>query len=200
MPRASFFFVVVVVFFSSGGHTSRIYHQGVALEQVVQRADVVVVAVPADPPTRSAPVDITPSGQKKNAATWPPYTRTWSRWVVQEILFDAQKETPKKALRVGLRGAVGLQAGLQAGLQVGAVVEVDDADHTAQLELHKKYYVEKISKSPIYERYVVNGESAQPARLLLLARESPAGLRFVVDGAAELLEHRDAIAALLRSK
>lgn len=178
---------IVALFAAVGGHTSQTHYQGVPLERVVQRCDVVVVAVPADPPRRTVEVDITPAGQKKNKEKWPPYTRSFSRWTVREILLDAaptslvgaQRTPPKKPL------------------QVGDVVEVESANARSELELHKKYYVERISKSPIYEQYVVDGESADPARILLLERDDKS-LRFAVAGAAEFVEHRAAVEALLK--
>lgn len=156
---------------------SKTYYEDVTLEEVVARSDVVVVAAPAEPARRGVVTDITPAGEKKNPE-WPPFTRWLSRWVVHEVLLDMLRDAQR--------------------LQVGDVVEVEAADADSQLTLHKKYYVEKVSKSPIYPRYTPPlEESAVPSRILLLRRRGD-GLRFAISGGIEILERRDAVEALLK--
>jgi hypothetical protein len=157
---------------------SKTHYEDVSLEEAVAQSDVVVVAAPAEPARRGVVVDITPAGKKKNTEMWPPFTRWLSRWVVREVLQEVLRDAQQ--------------------LQVGDLVEVEAADADSQLELHKKYYVEKISKSPLYRRYTPpSDESAAPSRILLLRRHD-GGLRFAVSGSIEIIERRGAVEALLQ--
>ncbi len=104
------------------------YHE-VTLEEVLARSTLILVARRASPATTVELVDITPPGQKKDPAKYPPYRRTVLHFVPQRALHPA--------------GVKGLP-------RTCAVLPADDG---SQLDLHRRYHVEKVSKSPIYAHY-----------------------------------------------
>jgi len=80
---------------------------------------------------------------------------------------------------------------------------VAGANLEQQFGLHKRYYLEKISKSPIYSRYEPKRAPGEGARVLFLRRTEFRGapkVAFTVAGASEHVEARAAVEALLAPK
>lgn len=182
MSRTVVAAVVIVTLLAPEAHTSQVFHRSVTLADLKRGTAVVVVAEPALPHERVVPIDITPKGQKPNATKWPPYNRVLRRFVVKEVVSkNAALLVDETAKPVALPA-------------VGSVVEVMSADAHHDQWLHTAWYVEGMSESPIYDRYIVTGTSASKTRLLFLRHDGD-GWSFVVDGAEELVEHRAAVEA-----
>jgi len=156
------------------------------LAEVIASSDVVVVAVPADPPTRLIAIDITPKGQRPDAKKWPPYTRVLQRFVVREVLSDRA------------RNGIVVPA-TSPKLKPDVVIEVDSATNGSDLWLHRSYYVDGMSESPIYESYVAEGTSTSTTKILFLQHQ-PQGLQFAVVDGFEHIEHRSLVDAALSKR
>ncbi len=77
---------------------------------------------------------------------------------------------------------------------------VAGANLTQQFSLHKRYYIDKVSKSPIYERYEAATPVGSGPRLLFLRRTEFQGrpkMIASVFGAEEQLAQRAAVEALV---
>lgn len=174
-----------LLFFSGEASTSQTHLRPLSLVEVVNDSDVVVVAVPADPPTRVIPIDITPKGQTPDARKWPPYQRVLERFVVREVISDRARNgiiVPTDAPK----------------LKPGLVIEVDSAEHGNDLWLHRSYYVDGMSESPIYESYDAKGTTASTSKILFLQRQKQ-GLQFSVLRGYEHVEHRALVDAALHA-
>ncbi len=167
-----------VLSFAALAAAGQVHIDPAELKELVREAEVVVVARPADPLTRKTTIDITPKGKKPDAEKYPPYVRVKTRWEVVEIV-----RAPK-----------------DAGLAEKKVLEVDDADFGSQLDLHRRYYVEGLSKSPIYRRYTPRESKPGEPRRILFLEVSNGEWRFAMDGAAESLEARKDVEAALAEK
>ena len=78
---------------------------------------------------------------------------------------------------------------------------VAGANLSQQFSLHKRYYIDKVSKSPIYERYEAGKPVGSGARLLFLRRiefQGVAKMAASVFAAEEHMAQRAAVEALLK--
>jgi hypothetical protein len=157
----------------------------ISLADLAAQSDVVVIAHPADPPTTTRHIDITPAGQAPQPQKWPPYVWTDARYVVDDVLFDGN--------RFGVPPAADA-----AVLAVGKTIVVEGATTASTLALHRSYYVDGESESPIYESYRAAGTTASKSRVLFLRRHGSGFLETVV-GAVEWVEHRELVVAALRA-
>ncbi len=165
-------------------HTSQVMLLKMPLVELAAQSDVVVVAHPATPPTVTRTIDITPAGQKPNPQKWPPFVWTDARWVVDEVLFSGN--------RFGL--AVPADA---AHAKPGDTIVVEGATTSSSLHLHRDYYVDGMSESPIYDSYNAQGTTSSSSRILFLRRQNT-GFAETVTGAVEWLEHRAEVVAALQ--
>lgn len=150
---------------------NRTSYVDVPLADVVRRADAVLLVRNAEPASSEKIHDITPKGKKKDAKLYPPFKRTRSHVVVVEQW----------------KGQTDL---------LGQALVVDGADWEWMLEIHRKYHVEKVSKSPQVERYIPQGKGGG-AESILFVRKTAAGWSLVVQGARESKDQADAVRALL---
>jgi hypothetical protein len=164
-----------VLWWGEGARASGMYYDALELVDMVDEASVVVVAKRAVPATTMEMIPIVPPGQKPEVEKYPPFSRVKSRWVVVETLKAARK------------------------ISRGATLEIDGADWRRKLDLHRRYYVEGVSKSPIYRRYKGAKIENQDQAILFL-RESDESLIFVADNAMESIHKRDAIKRLLAKR
>lgn len=171
-------FPALLVLLAAAALAGRIHYDDADLKTAVRQAGAVVVAKPAEPPQRKVKIDITPKGKKPDAEKFPPYTRVLTRWEVVEVL----------------------QAEKRAGLAPKKVIEVDDADFSSQLDLHRRYYLEGVSKSPIYQRYAPRESKPDEPRRILFLEQTDGQWRFAMDGAAESLDARADVEAALAAK
>ena len=146
--------IVGVVALGSAALANRVHYDQITLEQLVQRSPTIVVAHVGEPPTQTTQLAIGKPDQKA-----PPFQRVQQRYVVDEVL----------------RGAATLK---------GRTILVDEANFSEQLELHKRYYLEGTSKSPIYDRYAPRRPARGPRSILFL-RGNDDALAFSADGAIE---------------
>jgi hypothetical protein len=148
----------------------------VPLERLVESAQLVIVARPAEPPEREERIDITPPGSEPSA-DFPPFIRVRRRFVVEEILHSkGRDDTPAP----------------------GDVIEVDAASHEYDLGVHRKRYVENVSRITIHEIYdpeELPGNLSSP-RLVFLRRRGD-GWSFAVDPGEEGLGLRSRVEKFL---
>ncbi len=133
------------------------------LDDVLRRTTVVLLAEPATPTARTAEVAITPEGKQADPVKYPPYVRRWQRWLVRAVV-----------------------AGSPA--LVGQVLEIGEADWQTRLEVHRRYYLEGVSKWPIYEAYCpsyAGGSPPRSAERLIMLSGSAKAWQFAVDDAME---------------
>lgn len=161
-------FVIALSALPATAQANQVHYQGVKLEEVIARSTHILVVRRAKPPTLSERIEITPAGKKADPAKYPPYTRTVSRYLVTRALkLPAGEKLPAKP------------------------IEVVGANDASQLELHRRYYVEKVSKSPIYDSYespTSRKAGAAPEAILFLRpqRTKPiARFELVVEGGTE---------------
>jgi len=154
----------------SEAHTGRTFYDDVTLAQVVEGADAIVVATPADPPRRTATFPV--KGKPEE-----PFSYAVQRYVVVEIAHEAGTSKSQKPALTG-----------------GATIEVYGANLQGQLHVHELYVAQGVSKSPIYSRYeptpaTDDAADADARRVLLIRRgqdlHGKPAWKFVVDGAVE---------------
>lgn len=106
----------------------------------------------------------------------PPFVRIQVQFVVDEVV----------------RGDAALK---------GKSIWIDGANYVQRLHLHRSYYVDGVSKSPIYQRYEGSGDdgAAESMRVLFLSG-SGKELEFAVDGGSESLKKLPEIRDLLKKK
>jgi hypothetical protein len=152
-----------------------VHYEAIALADMVEQASLVLVAKRAVPATMSEEISIVPPGKQPDPQKFPPFTRVKSRWVFVEALKSDRKITP------------------------GRTLEIDSAHWQTQLELQRRYYVEGVSKSPIYRRYKGAKVEGQ-AQVILFLREDDQGLLFVADRAMESMDKLGEIKRLLAKR
>ncbi|MFO0577465.1 MAG: hypothetical protein U1A78_25965 [Polyangia bacterium] len=185
--RVALFVLTGLLFTPREAHVSQIHYQTVTLAELVERSELILIVKTAKPAQKQITIPIgtpgpnslvAPSQQKKEA---PAFVRVLSRIEVQGAL-------SKDGAELG-----------------GKTIEVDSAHWQETLALHKSYYLEGISESPIYERYQPAEPAAEPepqdrSFIVFLRREGASGYAFVVDGAVERIRNRAAIEKLLRGR
>lgn len=148
----------------------------VTLQEVLARSSAVVLAEPATPSQRTVPVSITPPGERPNDVTFPPYQRHLQRWRVQKVLFGPPALADQ-------------------------VLEVDEAEWDMRLTVHRRYYVERVSKIPIYRGYSPSYRAdrppATPARIVML-RGGPEQWSLAADNALEAPDQQARVEEALR--
>ncbi|MDH5181776.1 MAG: hypothetical protein OEY07_19105, partial [Gammaproteobacteria bacterium] len=83
----------------------------------------------------------------------------------------------------------------------GENVEVYPADFDSQVELHRKYYLEGISKSPIYQKYEPVSRPQEGEQYIVFLRRTKDGhWSFFCLGAGEGLDQLSTITELLKSR
>lgn len=182
MPRLSWLLLFTALV-AAEAHTSQVMLISLPLADLVDQSDAIVIAHPATPPTVTRTIDITPEGQAPNPQKWPPFVWTDLRYVVDEVLFE------------GNRFGVPLTADAPKLIK-GATITVEGANTASTLWLHRSYYVEGMSESPIYESYRATGKTASPARVLFLRRHGGGFIEPVI-GAQEWIEHRAEVVAAI---
>src|SRR5262245_46492762 len=80
--------VLALVFWGREAHLSQTHYQAIPLDEVTDRATLIVVARPATPPSVTKPISITPRG-KQPSDKYPPFPRVQTRWTVVEVLKGA---------------------------------------------------------------------------------------------------------------
>ncbi len=162
------------------GHVSQVHNRDIGLQEVVQRSALIVVAHRATPPNRSeeVPIDPTPKSAVKAegarpARPIPPYVCHWSRFVVEDVV-----RGPKQL--------------------IGKVIEAKGANDGEQRYLHRMYYVEGQSESPIFDSYqsTIDWKKGEPARVIVFLSEHQGQYTFAVQGALELPTRRAEIEKL----
>ena len=149
-------------------NASQVHYRTITLDELARRTTHVLFVRRLKPFFTTETVDITPKGKRPDPAQYPAYRRPVYRFQVERALrLPKDEKLPKQ-------------------------IEVVSANDEANLELHRKYYVEKIGRSPIYESYESptsrKAEAAERAILFLVqARAKPPRFRYVVQGAAELV-------------
>ena len=164
------------------GHVSQVHNRDIGLQEVVQRSALIVVAHRATPPNRSeeVPIDPNPKSAVKAAdgarppKPVPPFVRSWSRFVVEDVV-----RGPKQL--------------------IGKVIEAKSADDGEELYLHRMYYVEGQSESPIFDSYksTIDWKKGEPARVIVFLSEHEGQYAFAAQGALELPTRRTEIAKLV---
>lgn len=176
---------------------TQIHPEYIELAEVVEWAQVIVVATPADPPHRTEVVSILPPGSEfegKNDPpyhdgfeydpetppegrldkNYPPYSRFWQAFVVSEVLKG-------DAIPAGTR------------------VEARNANDGIHLGGHQSYYIQGIGESPIVETYEASArpEGDEPRLLFVHALTDGSGYEFVAEGAIEVVAKRADVEALI---
>lgn len=176
---------------------TQVHPEYIELAEVVEWSDVIVIALPADPPHRIELVSILPPGSVfagKNEPpfhdgfeydpemaeagrldrNYPPYSRYWGRFTVREVLKGAAP------------GA-------------GAIIESRGADDGTHLGGHRLYYIQGIGESPICETYASTDPPGpgDPHILFLRTLADGAGYEFVAAGSVEGLARRADVEALI---
>src|SRR5688572_15779198 len=105
---------------------NKTHYQDIRIERLLAASDAVVAAQPEGSP-RAVLEEITPAGEKPDAAKWPAFAHAVHRYQIDEVLFDRTMT-----------------------LNVGATIDVDAADWQSELHVHKLYYLEGRAKSPLY--------------------------------------------------
>ena len=177
---------------------SQVHYEETELRELIDRSELIVIARVLDPMHTILEVPITPRGRAPDPEKHPPFRAVVSHFGLVEILYSDRKvELPAKLSIVS--PLVG-----------------------SQFDLHRRYYLEGLSKSPIYQRYEAKGD---PMRLepgaeviLFLRHDSPArssgvearlwksldkagaGFVYVVDGAMERPSMKREISALAAAR
>lgn len=162
--------VLALVLWPGEAHLSRVHYREIALEQLVQWSQLIVVAKPHGA-RRTTEVPV--------GADAPPFTVVEHPFEVSEVLKGSLHPKEKEQLWV-------------AG-----------AELNSQFSLHKKYYVDRISKSPIYDSYEPKQAPGEGARLLFLRRTEFRGepkVTYTVLRAEEHTAQRAAVEKFLKAK
>lgn len=148
----------------------------ISLAEVVNRSDLVLLAEQATPPISWEKIPITPDGGQPDSKKYPPFKRHRERFVVREVL----------------KGDARLS---------GKTLEVDAANWAEDLELHRKYYIDNINKTPAYQSYEPSSRGAHEAkRKILFLRENDGAYALTVLFAFEVEAMKSAVAELIAAK
>jgi hypothetical protein len=176
---------------------TQIHPEYIDLAQIVEQAELIVVATPTDPPHRTEIVSILPpgsefegkndppysddaefdpdvDGQGRLDRNYPPFSRMWYGFAVSEVL----------------KGETSV---------AGASIETRAADDGTHLGGHQLYYIQGIGESPICETYAPSARpGADDARILFIyALRDGTGYEFVAEGAVEVLAKRADVESLI---
>jgi hypothetical protein len=181
----SFLCLAGFLFCSREAYLSQIHYRGISLEQLVERSQLILIVKAASPAQKQINVAIGKDQKNREA---PAFVRVLSRCEVQGAITPAGAEL------------------------VGKTIEIDGAHWQQSLSMHRSYYLQGLSKSPIWERYNPEPppgpapaassahEPADAPFIVFLRRDGKDGFAFVVDGARERLGSRAAIEELLRAR
>lgn len=152
---------------------SQIFYDEISLADVVRSAGYVLLVRAADPPARTETIAI--DRPSREGGQCPPFTMNIARYEVLEVLYAR---------------------GYDDAEEPSGIVEVASANWELELDLHIGYYVNGMSKSPLYYEYKsrgrTNGDTA-----LLFAVMSSRGLAFAAVGSLEDPSYIDEVRALL---
>jgi hypothetical protein len=167
-----------------------VHVRAASLQQIVDDANLIVLARPADPATRTEVIDITPEGAAPDPEKYPAYRRVVSRYRVLDVL-SPREETPGQHQPLSAE---------EARTRLGRIIEVLPAHDHQSLDLHRRYYVDLISKSPIRLRYKprsLTDEAGAPVILFLRAPDDVGRFSLVVGRAMEGAGARPEVERLL---
>ena len=182
--------LLFVILVPASVHAGMVHVRSASLQQIVDDADLIVLARPADPATRTEEIDITPEGQAPDPAKYPTYHRVVSRYRVLEVLAP-RAETPGRHQPLSPE---------EARTRMGRVIEVLPAHDRSNLDLHRRYYVDRISKSPSRRRYKptqLTDGAGEPVILFLRAPDDDGRFSLVVGRAMEGAGAREEVTRLL---
>ncbi len=182
---------------------SQIHPEYIELAQIVEQAELIVVATPSDPAHRTEIVSILPPGSKFEGKNDPPYSddAEFDPDVDVNVNVEGQGRLDRNyppfsrmwhgfAVSKVLKGDASL---------AGTSIETRAADDDIHLGGHRLYYIQGIGESPICETYA---PSARPgdtdARILFIyALPDSTGYEFVAEGAVEVLAKRADVEGLI---
>jgi hypothetical protein len=168
--------LAVVLLWSAEAHLTQVHYQDVGLEEVVKGAGAVVVARWLEPKTAEEKIPIVPEGQKPDDAKYPPYRRIKYRFEVVELF-----RAPASATT----------------LKVKQTIEVDQANFSQQLNLHRRYYLENVGRSPLYSRYTPSADVWKADKVILFLSLHKTGPALVYDEAWEVVAKKSDVKKLV---
>jgi hypothetical protein len=182
--------------FSTEAHTSE-FNEAVKLSDVVGQSDVIVVAVPAEPPNRQIEVALAP---REDGTPLPPFEYEVTRWVVHEVLLP----DPRTLDRVGSRTMN--EEPSRAGLEprppkAKDLIEVTSDTVSVRREVYERELRDGTRKFPVYESYqptVQSRPTDRGARVLFL-KLGDRGLIGIAGSASEGLGARSQVLKLLKN-
>lgn len=173
---------VLLVLSTSAAFATQLVPSEVSLDEVVQRSNLIVLAVPDTPEVVNEKVALP---ARDGGAAPPPFSRPVYRFVVKAVLHQATGDVVAPA-----------------DYAPGAHLEVDAAEVETLFEAHRSYYVDGVGESPIIESYRPKKAPSAERILFLTALKPPKpvgrplSLRFTVAGAVERPELRKQVEKL----
>jgi hypothetical protein len=169
--------VFVSLFLAQGGHVTQTFFEEVPLNDLVRRANVIVVVKKRTPFVTHETLPVLPPRGQEIKREIPPFTKTTYHFTVLDVLKSDQP------------------------IPEGPPLGVSPANEEENFDLHKMYYIDNIGKSPIYDRYSPSAgfdfEKADTLILFLYTGDHQS-FRFAVEGAREAPSKRKEIEDLIK--
>jgi hypothetical protein len=178
MTKQLFFIIVVCLLLPEEVHVSRIYYHDLTLKDMVTSANAIYVVIPSDPFMKVEEIDI--------------------RNPVQRIMPGSKKKYPAYQQSYYCIEIVETLIGHE---QKGAV-QILDADNESRFDLHKRYYQEGLSKSPVYERYTdgLTDMARQANMIVFLSQPADGKMQLVCKHAFESINKKEDVINFIKDK
>ncbi len=143
---------------------SQVFLESVGLDELVFRSPLILVVRRDNPPIETEVTEIHPDKER-----YPPYVATLDRFIVEEVL---------KGKR----------------LAADQALTVRQANSAWDLELHKQYYIHRMSESPIYDAYKPGNVPGEDAVLIVFLSERDDGsYEYSMIGACEGMSSKSTV-------
>ena len=162
--------VMLLFAFSMEAYVSLVHYQKLTLEDLVGSAQHIVVVREAQPATSTEVIKI-----HKDSEKYPPFSLYKHHYVVTDVLYSSK-------------------------LKSGDKIDVLEAQFDSKLDLHKRYYLEGVSKSPIYSRYECKACTDNDKEYIIFLSEYDGRYSFSATGSVEVLSSKNDIVNALKSK
>ncbi len=151
---------------------SQIHYRNITLEELVHRSRNIFHTKKMTPFSTVEKIDITPAKGKKDDAEYPPFHKTTYHFKVIEVLRGKDRK--------------------------GKEIDVLPAHTNSSLMLHKKYYIEGIGKSPVYEMYNTIADFEGSDELILFLYSSGGIFEFSAEEAYESVSQKKKIMKMIK--
>jgi len=161
---------IIILLFSKDAYMGMVHPQATGLEELVRRSDVIICAKKSSRHWTTQKIFIDP------AHKYPPYERSFSHFAVKEVLLDDRNKIRK-----------------------GKSIAVLQAYDGLLFDLHKRYFLEGVSKSPILKEYDCGSPyNSLNCMIIFLRYQDKDTLGFACNAAFEPISSKEHIIGMIK--